>query len=79
MPHRNIWVRKEDLDKWEKISNKSEWLHEQLSETTPIKSETPPRSSYGQSRLKTTPETPQTPNKKPIKTVTYKPTSNWGA
>lgn len=27
MPHANIWIRKEDEEKWERIPNKSEFIH----------------------------------------------------
>mgnify|MGYP001594439690 CR=1 FL=1 len=27
MPHVNIWIRKEDEEKWKAIENKPEWLH----------------------------------------------------
>lgn len=27
MPHVNIWIRKEDVDNWNSIDNKADWLH----------------------------------------------------
>lgn len=30
MPHANIWIRKQDYDKWEKIPNKSEFISQAL-------------------------------------------------
>jgi hypothetical protein len=32
MPRYNIWIRKQDLPKWDSIENKSEWVHEKLRE-----------------------------------------------
>ena len=31
MPHRNIWIRKEDLAAWDAIEDKPAWLHRHLS------------------------------------------------
>ena len=30
MPHRNIWIRKEDVENWDSIDDKPEWLHMNL-------------------------------------------------
>jgi len=32
MPRVNIWIRVEDVDKWNAIKNRPEWLHEKLNE-----------------------------------------------
>lgn len=45
MPHKNIWVRKEDLEAFEAIEDFPEWLHENLSQSTEPKSKESPRSS----------------------------------
>ena len=37
MPRVNIYIRKEDEDKWNAIANKPEWLHEHLNGLTNIK------------------------------------------
>ena len=34
MPRVNIFIRKEDTDKWKAIDNKSEWVHLQLNKST---------------------------------------------
>lgn len=31
MPNRTIYIRKDDIDKWDAIESKPEWLHEQLN------------------------------------------------
>lgn len=31
MPRKDIWVRKEDLEKWNAIENKPRWLHGHLN------------------------------------------------
>lgn len=31
MPRVDIWIRKEDWQKWQSIKNKPEWLHEHLN------------------------------------------------
>lgn len=31
MPHANIWIRKENQDKWERITDKSDWVNSRLS------------------------------------------------
>lgn len=33
MPHVNVWIRKEDYDKWLSIDDKPRWLHDALSGT----------------------------------------------
>lgn len=30
MPHANVWIRKQDYDKWEKLPNKSEFISNAL-------------------------------------------------
>jgi hypothetical protein len=34
MPRVNIYIRKEDVDKWDAIENRPEWIHEKLNEDT---------------------------------------------
>lgn len=31
MPHVNIWIRKEDLDKWNAVGDKPGWIHSNLN------------------------------------------------
>lgn len=31
MPNRTVYIRIEDLDKWNALENKSEWLHKHLN------------------------------------------------
>lgn len=31
MPHANVWIRKGDMDKWDAIDNKSEFIHNALN------------------------------------------------
>lgn len=33
MPRFNVYIRKEDLQAWEKIHNKSQWIHLRLLES----------------------------------------------
>lgn len=33
MPTISVFIRKDDLDKWKKLENKSAWLHERLNNT----------------------------------------------
>lgn len=32
MPHANIWIRKEDVDKWQALEKKSEFIHNALND-----------------------------------------------
>lgn len=33
MPTISVFIRKDDLDKWKQLENKSQWLHERLNNT----------------------------------------------
>jgi hypothetical protein len=42
MPRKNIYIRNEDVSTWEAISNKSEWLHNALADSSIHTIHTPP-------------------------------------
>lgn len=33
MPHWNVWIRNKNLNKWNQISDKSDWINKQLEKT----------------------------------------------
>lgn len=42
MPHANIWIRSDDLEKWEAIEKKSEFISEALNGVPPSQAKESP-------------------------------------
>lgn len=65
MPDVKIYVRSEDMDKWNAIEKKSEWLHQKLNS--------------GGSGNPPPPKPINIPGVKKAAEITYKKTGSWGA
>jgi hypothetical protein len=66
MPHANIWIRKENEDKWEAIPEKSEWINALLANSGSTSRYGAPRTIAGETFREVLSETlPKQPVLKP--------------
>lgn len=77
MGHVNIYIRKDDVSKWDAIANKAEWLHDKLcdDDTKRKALDYHKRTQQAISNVPIEAPKPQTP--KP--STHYTPKNDWGA
>lgn len=74
MPRTTQYIKEEDMEQWNKIENKSQWIHDHLNESK-VKKTIEAISAPTPTHKTSKPPQPVKLDKSP----TYKNTNNWGA
>lgn len=77
MPRVTQYIRDEDINKWNQIENKSQWIHEHLNHGMEKVTHKYQKPDFGSSREPS--KKPKTPKNDYVPPTTYKNTNDWGA